>query len=71
MDAPTCPSCGEPLTNVLDLPYGYWAWTGSAYELRSTSERVDVAPWACANCLAELRPFHPQDVVAGAEAGAP
>ena len=64
MDAPTCPSCDKPLTKVLDLPYGYWEWTGAKYELRSTSERVDVAPWACAGCLSELRPFHPQDVVA-------
>jgi hypothetical protein len=66
MDAPTCPSCGEPLTRVLDLPYGYWEWTGAAYELRHTSTRVDVAPWACAGCLTELRPFHPQDVRASA-----
>jgi hypothetical protein len=64
MDAPICPSCGQPLAKVLDLPYGYWEWTGSAYELRTNSERVDVAPWACAGCLAELREFHPQDVVA-------
>jgi len=64
MDAPRCPSCDEPLSRVLDLPYGYWEWTGSAYELRHTSSRVDVAPWACAACLGELRSFHPQDVVA-------
>lgn len=64
MNAPKCPGCGEPLDRVLDVPYGYWQWNGSAYELKSTSERVDVSPWACASCLAELREFHPQDVVA-------
>ncbi|MBV6509804.1 MAG: hypothetical protein JJLCMIEE_02904 [Acidimicrobiales bacterium] len=63
MDAPTCPSCGDALTRVLDLPYGYWEWNGTEYELKSTSQRVDVAPWACAGCLGELRDFHPQDKV--------
>jgi hypothetical protein len=66
MDAPTCPGCGEPLARVLDLPYGYWQWDGERYKLSSTSTRVDVAPWACAGCLTELRDFHPQnDVVPG------
>lgn len=65
MNAPNCPACGEPLTRVLDLPYGFWEWDGSTYKLKSTSTRVDVAPWACAGCLAELREFNPQDVVAG------
>ncbi len=64
MDAPNCPSCGAPLDKVLDLPYGYWRWDGDRYVLTSTSERVDVSPWACAACLGELRQFHPQDVVA-------
>jgi hypothetical protein len=63
MNPPTCPGCGEPLTRVLDLPYGFWEWDGHGYHLRSTSDRVDVAPWACASCLAELRNFHPQDAV--------
>jgi len=69
---PTCPGCGQPLDKVLDLPYGYWAWTGQAYELRSTSTRVDVSPWACASCLGELRTFHPQDshAPAGSAGGA-
>ncbi len=64
MDAPTCPGCGHPLERVLDLPYGYWEWDGGAYRLRSTSPRVDAAPWACAGCLAELRDFHPQNELA-------
>jgi len=59
-----CPHCNEPLDHVLDLPYGYWGWTGDAYELRSTADTVNVAPWACARCLTSLRPFHPQDVTA-------
>lgn len=62
--APTCPNCGEALDVVLDIPYGYWAWNGTRYELRHQSERVDTAPWACGKCLRELRTFHPQDVVA-------
>lgn len=66
MDAPTCPHCGEALAVVLDLPYGYWAWTGERYELRTTSEGVDVAPWACRSCLHDLRDFHPQDAVSPA-----
>jgi len=28
MDAPTCPACGKPVTRALDLPYGWWEWTG-------------------------------------------
>lgn len=63
MEPPLCPNCEAPLETVLDLPYGYWAWTGSSYELRHQSDRVDVAPWVCASCLHELRHFHPQDVV--------
>ena len=43
MDAPTCPGCDKPLTRVLDIPYGFWEWSGEAYKLRSTSDRVDVA----------------------------
>ena len=66
MDPSPCPSCGQPLTRVVDIPYGYWEWTGTAYKLRSTSSRVDVSPWACAACLAELRDFHPEDVTAPA-----
>lgn len=62
MDAPVCPYCDSPLDVVLDLPYGYWAWTGDRYELRHTNTTVDVAPWACRQCLHDLRDFHPQDV---------
>jgi hypothetical protein len=63
MDAPTCPHCGQPITKALDLPYGWWEWTGEAYEPRTASTRVDVAPWVHYDCLGELRPFHPQDAV--------
>jgi hypothetical protein len=63
MDARTCPGCGKPITRVLDLPYGYWEWNGTAYRLTSASERVDVAPWVHWDCMGELREFHPQDVV--------
>lgn len=63
MDAPTCPHCGHAVTRALDLPYGWWEWTGEAYELRTASTRVDVAPWVHYDCMGELRPFHPQDAV--------
>lgn len=64
MSVPNCPHCGAPVTRVLDLPYGWWEWDGSRYTLRTASERVDVAPWVHADCMGELRDFHPQDVVA-------
>ena len=64
MSAPNCPQCGKPLTRVLDLPYGWWEWNGSEYELTTASTRVDVAPWVHADCMGELREFHPQDVAA-------
>ncbi len=69
--APDCPNCGKPLDQVLDLPYGYWKWTGDGYELRSPSTRVDVSPWTCAACLSELRPFHPQDFGTGGVTAGP
>ena len=28
MDAPICPNCGEPITRVVDVPYGWWEWNG-------------------------------------------
>jgi hypothetical protein len=61
--APNCPNCGKPLTRVLDLPYGWWEWDGASYRLTTASARVDVAPWVHADCMGELREFHPQDVV--------
>jgi hypothetical protein len=63
MPAPACPHCGGALTRVLDLPYGWWEWDGSRYVLRSASDRVDVAPWVHAECMGELRAFHPQDAM--------
>ncbi|MBS1265260.1 MAG: hypothetical protein MAG471_01101 [Acidimicrobiaceae bacterium] len=64
MQPMACHHCGEPLDRVLDLPYGYWEWDGVRYNLKSTADTVNVAPWACPNCLRSLRPFHPQDVTA-------
>jgi hypothetical protein len=63
MTPPNCPHCSKPLTRVLDLPYGWWEWEGSKYALSTASKRVDVAPWVHADCMGELRDFHPQDVV--------
>lgn len=63
MDAPTCPHCRQPITKALDLPYGWWEWSGDRYEHRTASSRVDVAPWVHHDCMGELRPFHPQDAV--------
>jgi hypothetical protein len=61
MSAPICPNCGQPLTRVLDLPYGWWEWDGGQYRLTTAATRVDVAPWVHADCMKELRSFHPQD----------
>ena len=69
--APECPNCGKPLDQVLDLPYGYWAWTGEGYRLTSPSSRVDVSPWTCGSCLTELRQFHPQDFGSSSRRPAP
>ncbi len=64
MDAPNCPNCGKPITRVLDLPYGWWEWNGDKFKLATAATRVDVAPWVHADCMGELRDFHPQDAVA-------
>ena len=64
MQAMACPHRGESLDQVLDLPYGYWEWDGERYNLKSTADTVNVAPWTCNSCLRSLRPFHPQDVTA-------
>ena len=61
MDAPSCPHCGEPVTRALDLPYGWWEWDGSEYAHKVASSRVDVAPWVHADCMGEMRDFHPQN----------
>lgn len=61
MNPPTCPSCGKPVTRALDLPYGWWEWEGDGYVHRTAATRVDVAPWVHADCMSELRPFHPAD----------
>lgn len=61
MTVPACPFCHEPLTRVLDLPYGYWEWGGSRYVQRFTTAEVTVPPFACASCLRGLPEFHPQD----------
>jgi len=63
MDAPNCRECGKPITRALDLPYGWWEWTGDGYELTTAARgSVDVAPWVHWDCMSELRQFHPQDV---------
>jgi len=61
MEAPTCPGCGQPVTRALDLPYGWWEWDSDHYVLRTASTRVDVSPWVHADCMGELREFHPHD----------
>ncbi len=61
MNPPTCPACGEPLERVVDLPYGYWEWDGTAYQARATTTTVAVPEFACAKCLTGLEGFHPQD----------
>ncbi len=55
---------------MLDLAYGYWAWSddNSRYEHRTCSERVDVAPWVHRACMGELRDMHPQNDYSGAPA---
>ena len=63
MEAPNCPKCGKPVTRVVDVPYGWWEWTGEAYETRTAATRVDVAPWVHLDCMGELRSFHPQNPV--------
>ena len=33
MHAPLCPHCGEPIDQVVDVPYGWWEWNGEKYVL--------------------------------------
>lgn len=68
MPVPLCPSCGQPATRILDLPYGYWEWDATAerFTHRTCSPRVDVAPWVHADCMSELRDLHPQNNYSGA-----
>lgn len=63
MDAPLCPHCGTAITRALDLPYGWWEWDGTKYAPKNQASRVDMAPWVHADCMGELRHFHPQDAV--------
>ena len=61
MNPPICSSCNRPITRALDLPYGWWEWNGKRYELHTASQGVDVAPWVHADCMNQLREFHPAD----------
>lgn len=63
MSVPICPNCGQPADRILDLPYGYWEWNEDeeSFQLRTCSQRVDVAPWVHHGCLGELRDLHPQN----------
>ena len=73
MDAPICPNCGQALSRVVDVPYGWWEWDAAAgrYQHQTAATRVDVAPWVHAGCMGELRHFHPQNpAVPGEVAGA-
>ncbi len=63
MDAPLCPNCGMPIDKVVDVPYGWWEWTGAKYEPKTAAIGVDVAPWVHLGCMGELRRFHPQNPV--------
>lgn len=71
MPVPNCPKCGEPVTRILDLAYGYWEWDAESdrYRHRTCSDRVDVAPWVHDRCMGELRDLHPQNDYSGAAAG--
>ena len=62
MRPPLCPHCDQPLTRVLDAPYGFWEWDGGKFQHRTAAtDRVDVSPWLHWDCMGELRDFHPQD----------
>jgi hypothetical protein len=63
MPVPNCPKCGQPVTRILDLAYGYWEWNDERerFEHRTASDRVDVSPWVHDSCLGELRHLHPQN----------
>ncbi len=63
MEPPNCQKCGQPITRVLDLPYGWWEWNGGKYAPCTAATRVDVAPWVHADCMGELRHFHPQNPI--------
>ncbi|MEI7617174.1 MAG: hypothetical protein WCK14_01015 [Actinomycetota bacterium] len=61
MNPPLCSSCNQPIARALDLPYGWWEWNGQRYVLHTASQGVDVAPWVHADCMNQLRGFHPAD----------
>lgn len=63
MEAPKCPKCGQAVTKVVDVPYGWWEWNGTKYVNKTAASGVDVAPWVHADCMGELRKFHPQNPV--------
>lgn len=69
MNAPICPNCGHAITRVLDAPYGWWEWNGTGYAPANQATRVDMSPWVHADCMGELRHFHPQNPVAEVVAG--
>ena len=65
MTTPVCPHCGNPVTRVLDAPYGWWEWDvhryGYVQRTAAKPGHVDVAPWVHYDCMGELRDLHPQD----------
>jgi hypothetical protein len=61
---PVCPNCNQPITRALDMPYGWWEWNGEGYVHTTQATRVDMAPWVHADCMGELRNFHPHDNLA-------
>jgi hypothetical protein len=68
---PICPHCGQPVTRILDLAYGYWQWNDEKqqYDHKTCSTRVDVAPWIHDACMGELRDLHPQNDYRGEAVG--
>ena len=61
MNPPICSTCKQPIDRALDLPYGWREWNGMRYVLHTASQGVDVAPWVHADCMNQLRDFHPAD----------
>ena len=65
MSAPICPNCGNEITRVVDVPYGWWEWNAEKgkYVHTTATGGVDVAPWVHTDCMTMLRNFHPQNPV--------
>ncbi len=58
-------TAAPPITRALDVPYGWWEWNGERVRDRAPPPRGSTcAPWVHADCMGELRHFHPQDAVA-------